>query len=75
MSTQQYGQTILISRPRYDENVEAWRPYASITLNDLQGTFLYRQIKPKESFATEQEALSFGFIVAREWVDEHLKAY
>lgn len=75
MSALHYGQTLLISRPRYDENIKAWRPYASVTLNDRQGTFRYQQIKPEENFATEQEALSFGFNVAREWVDENLKPY
>jgi hypothetical protein len=75
MSSQHYGKTVLISRPRYDENIKAWRPYASVTLDDRLGTFRYHQLKPEESFATEEEASSFGFIVARRWVDANLERY
>ena len=33
---------------------------------------LHRLKDLNSTFATEEQALSYGFIVARSWVDEHL---
>ena len=68
-----YEKHLLISRPLYDELLQAWRPYASVTFDD-NGDFLYQQIQTFDgkNFETEDEALSFGFIVARQWVDDSI---
>ena len=69
MSAILYGAYILISRPRYDEKLRVWLAYASIFRDDA---FSYHQLKTLvEIFETEEEALAFGFIAARAWIDEH----
>ena len=65
-----YGIYILISRPHYDEKLEVWFAYASICWNGDK--FHYHQLRDlKETFQTEEEALGFGFVAARTWIDEH----
>jgi hypothetical protein len=64
-----YGIYILISRPRYDEKLQIWLSYASIS--SASDKFYYHQLKNLDkSFETEEEALAFGFHAARNWVDE-----
>ena len=70
MATVLYEKYILISRPRYDENFRLWVPYASVSWDGDK--FHYHQLnKVEKSFQTEEEALAFGFITARNWIDEH----
>ena len=70
MSTVLYGKYMLISRPRYDEKLRVWFPYASISW--YGHTFLYQQLTDFErSFQSEEQALAFGFVAARNWIDEH----
>jgi hypothetical protein len=65
-----YEKYILISRPRYDEKLRVWLPYASTSWDGDK--FHYHQLKDFEkSFQTEEEALAFGFVAARNWIDEH----
>jgi hypothetical protein len=74
MPTSIYRKYILMSRPRYDEKAGVWEPYASVAADVLdEKNFYYHQLKDlNSSFETEEQAVSFGFIVARAWVDEHL---
>jgi hypothetical protein len=66
-----YRKYISISRPRYDEKLRVWLPYASISSHGDK--FHYYQLKNLDkSFETEDEALAFGFFAARDWVDKHL---
>jgi hypothetical protein len=70
-----HGKYILISRPHYDEKMGAWVPYAACFADEIPDdeNFYYRRFNDLNStFQTEEQALSFGFIVARAWVDEHL---
>jgi len=70
MATVLYGKYMLISRPRYDEKVRVWFPYASASW--YGDTFHYKQFKDFEkSFQTEEQALAFGFGAARSWIDLH----
>jgi len=70
MSALQYGIYILISRPRYDEKLRLWLPYVSISWDGDK--FHYHQLKDLgKSFETQEEALAFGFIAARDWIDAH----
>ncbi len=72
MPASQYGKYIIISRARFDDNAGVWLPYASVVA-DGERNFYYRQfMNLNTTFKTEEQALSFGFIVAREWLDEHL---
>jgi hypothetical protein len=49
-----------------------WVPYASVTANANHDILYYHQLEDlNRTSKTQEEALSFGFIVAR-WVDEHL---
>jgi hypothetical protein len=60
----------LISRPRYDEKLRVWFPYASASWDGDK--FQCHQLRDFEkSFQTEKEALAFGFGAARSWIDEH----
>ena len=70
MATVLYGKYMLISRPRYDENLRVWFAYASTSC--YGDTFHYHQLTDFEkSFQTEEEALASGFVAARSWIDEH----
>ena len=65
-----YGIHILISRPRYDDKLRVWLPYASISWEDNK--YHYHQLNDLgKNFETEEEALAFGFMAARLWIDEH----
>ena len=69
MSALFYGKYVLISRPHYDEKLGAWVPYASVSWDG--DTFHYHQLKDlKQTFRGESEALSYGFLIARDWIDE-----
>ena len=73
MPASQYGKYIIISRPRLDKNAAVWLPYASVVADGDERDFYYRQLMNlNTTFKTEEQALSYGFIVAREWIDEHL---
>jgi hypothetical protein len=73
MTALQYGIYILISRPRFDEKLQVWLPYASVSW-DGTGKFHYHQLKDlKGTFQTEEEALAFGYDAAREWISEPQK--
>ena len=73
MPTLLYGKCISISRPQYDEKLEAWIPYASVSWDGDK--FHYYRLKDRtETFETEDEALSFGFILARHWIDKERSA-
>jgi hypothetical protein len=70
MSAILYGTYILISRPRYDEKLRVWLAYASVSWDGTK--YHYHQLNDlKNNFDTEEEALAFGFIAARDWIDEH----
>ena len=70
MSAILYGTYILISRPRYDEKLRVWFAYASISWDGA--TYHYNQLNDlKNTFENEEEALAFGFIAARDWIDAH----
>ena len=68
MSALIYGIYILISRPRYDEALGAWLPYASVSWNGDK--FHYHQLNElTKTFETDEEALAYGFAVARAWTE------
>ena len=70
MTAIQYGIYFLISRPHYDEKLRVWFPYASISWDGDK--FHYHQLRDFEkSFQAEEEGLAFGFVAARNWIDEH----
>jgi hypothetical protein len=70
MSAILYGTYILISRPRYDEKLRVWLAYASISWDGTK--YHYHQLMDLvKTFETEEEALAFGFIAARDWIDAH----
>jgi hypothetical protein len=65
-----YGIYIIISRPRYDGRLRVWLAYASISWDSDK--FHYHQLNNlDQSFETEEKALAFGFIAARDWVAKY----
>ena len=73
MVASEYGKYIIISRPRFDGKARAWVPYASVVADRDGRNFYYRQFMDlNTTFETEEQALSYGFIRGREWIDEHL---
>jgi hypothetical protein len=76
MTASMYKKHTLISRPYYDK-LEGWMPYASVVqdvfIDGDQSNFYYHEMKNlNQSFDTEEQALCFGFISGRCWIDEHL---
>ena len=67
MPVLQYGIYILISRPRYDEKVRAWLPYASVSWKTDKFNY-YRLNDLEHTFQTENEALAFGYLAGRAWI-------
>ena len=76
MTASMYKKHTLISRPYYDK-LEGWMPYASVVqdvfIDGDQNNFYYHEMKNlNQSFETEEQALCFGFISGRCWIDGHL---
>ena len=76
MTASMYKNHTLISRPYYHK-LEGWMPYASVVqdvfIDGDQNNFYYHEMKNlNQSFETEEQALCFGFISGRCWIDEHL---
>lgn len=70
MSALEYGIYTLISRPHYDGKLKIWLSYASVSWTDDK--FHYHRLNGIEkTFQTEEEALDFGYVAARAWIDEH----
>ena len=73
MPASEYKRYYLISRPKFDPKERVWVPCVSIVGDGDGKNFQYHEFKELNSkFETEEQALTFGFIVARSWVDEHL---
>jgi hypothetical protein len=72
MPTVDRGKYILSSQPRYDSKLDVWFPYASVAWHDLDDhSFHHHELKGlNRRFKKQEEALSFGFIVARAWVEK-----
>src|SRR5918992_42628 len=66
MAMQEYGKYILISRAHQHDGLEGWIPYASITWLDGKDWQYHHLQGSDRTFGTEQEALNFGFAVARD---------
>jgi len=62
------GKHIIISRPRYEPKLEAWRAYASVYWNGNE--FQHHVLKLEEIFPAEKEALDFGYVACRTWLIE-----
>ena len=63
-----YGICILISRPRYDDKLRVWFAYASVSWDGAK--YHYHQLNDLDKrFESEEEALAFGFVAARAWID------
>ncbi len=69
MAALEYRRYFLISRPRQDE-LQRWIPYASVSW--LEGSQVgYHLLEDLNGvFDTEEEAIAFGFEVARTWIDK-----
>ena len=77
MTASIYRKHTLFSRPYYDDELEGWMPYASVVQDVFedgnQDNFYYHEMKDlNQSFEREEQALCFGFIIGRCWIDEHL---
>ena len=70
MAAKFYANYFLISRPRYDKKLGAWRPYVRIYWGGVE--FYLHELKDLfKTFETQEEALAFGFSAASLWLDEH----
>ncbi len=76
MTASMYRKHTLFSRPYYDDELEGWMPYASVVqdvfIDGDKNNFYHHEMKINQSFETEEQALCFGFISGRCWIDEHL---
>jgi hypothetical protein len=77
MTATQYKKYTLISRPYYDDKLGTWIPNASVVQDVFSGggqkNFYYHEMKDlNQSFEREEQALCFGLIIGRAWIDDHL---
>jgi hypothetical protein len=68
MAVLEFGKYILVSRPRFNAAGGHWLPYASALWMD-RGELHYHRFKLDRTFDTEEDALLFGFLMARMWVE------
>ena len=70
-----YDKYVIISRPEYDYELKAWIPYASAGWGWGGGErFHFKQFTDLGlTFESEEESFSFGFLIARDWVEEQKK--
>jgi len=62
------GKHIIISHPRYEPKLDAWRACASIYWNGDE--FQHCVLKLEKIFQTEKEALAFGYAACRTLMSE-----
>jgi hypothetical protein len=77
MTASMYRKHTLFSGPYYDDKLKGWMPYASVVqdvfIDGDKNNFYHHEMKNlNQSFETEEQALCFGFISGRCWIDEHL---
>ncbi len=77
MTASMYKKHTLFSGPYYDDELGVWMPHASVVqdvfIDGDDNNFYYHEMKNlNQSFETEEQALCFGFISGRCWIDEHL---
>ena len=68
MGSLRYGRFGLTSRPHREVVRGVWLSYASVTWLDEDGVH-YHQLNNEQTFDNEEEALAFGFILARAFAD------
>jgi hypothetical protein len=72
MPMEEYEKHLIISRPDHRRDNGIWLAGATVTWQDGSG-FHYHQFSDiDELFDTEQEAVAFGFTIARAWIDKRL---
>jgi hypothetical protein len=77
MTVSQYRKYTLISRPYYDDKIGVWIPNASVvrdvfTCDDQNNSYYHQMKDTHQSFEREEQALCFGLIIGRAWIDDHL---
>jgi hypothetical protein len=77
MTASMYRKHTMFSRPYYDNELEGWMPYArvvqDVSIDGDQNNVYHHEMKNlNQRFETEEQALCFGFISGRCWIDEHL---
>jgi hypothetical protein len=71
MPTLEYRIYSLISRTRFNCGRRFWLPRASVVWQENGALHVHSLDALDRAFISEQDALDFGFAVARAWVDEH----
>ena len=66
-----YRKYVLTSRPHHDVELKRWIPSASVAWQGKIKLHYHQLNDLEDTFQTEEEALAFGFIAARAWIDEH----
>ena len=70
MPTENYGKYVLASLPQFHSYRNGWVPYASAQWLDGK-EWRYHQLQDMDMiFDTEQEAVDFGFAMARAWINQ-----
>jgi hypothetical protein len=74
MTATQYSKYTLISRPYYDDKLAGWIPNASVVRvfggSDHNNFYFHQMRDPlKQSFEREEQALCFGFIIGRAFIE------
>ena len=64
-----YGKYTLVSRPRRNRKVRVWHPCARVFWYDDDDLVHSHRFKLKQTFDSEEDALLFGLLIARMWID------
>jgi hypothetical protein len=65
-----YGKYTIVSQPHFDNCRGVWIPSVMACWYRQDGLQFHRFFEIDNTFAAEGEALFFGIVVARTWVDE-----
>jgi hypothetical protein len=69
MAHESHRNYLIISRPNHSAESGVWCPYATVLWQDGAGFHYHDFVKVDVTFLTEEEALAYGFTIARSWID------
>jgi hypothetical protein len=72
MATFSHGKYFVVSRPTQTADAGEWVPYAFAAWKDQRRTYYQIFTDLGRTFATKQDAIRFGLIVAMNWINNNL---
>ena len=78
MASERHGKYLIVSRPISNPIKEVWHPYSVVMWRDTNrdvactNSCHSHQFQNPSTFETQEEAVTFGFTVARAWIANKL---